>query len=203
MTEVAWSAAQIVTLAAGSSVLAAILTQGVAWIREWLGENREGKFAALYIAIALETYAEECSTVIYDTRNYVSSDGNVGERHGNLASIPEYPAVNWQAFGIKPAEEAMNFRTEVGTAREAIKFLWNVDFEDAVVEQVLADSAELGLRAFRMAKQFRTRKGLSPRPHVREFSVETHLETCHYANVERRRRSEEQAKLADPNALPV
>jgi hypothetical protein len=180
MTDVAtgWTAAQIITLAAGSSVVAAILTQAAAIFREQSSEVKEGKFAALYVANALETYAEACSTAIYDVKNHESSNGEMGAAHTNIMSLADYPTVNWQALGIGYAESAMNFRTEVDATREAIRFLWDVDFDDAVIDRVLEDSAELGLRAFQMATQLRLTKGLTPRPPVRGFSVEDHLLGC-------------------------
>src|SRR4051812_46005554 len=78
------STGQLTVLLLSSSVLAAFLTQGAVWLRDWLAETKNGRFAALYLALALEEYVEACSDLIYDSDNWESSDGEFGQGWVNL-----------------------------------------------------------------------------------------------------------------------
>lgn len=182
-----------------SGVLAAIFTQGVAWLREWLGESKEGKFAALYLAIALDAYAEACSTLIYDSENWESSRGNAGRAVGQIDSLPEYPAVNWKALGIVDTEAAMSFRTDVDWARGQLTVMQEANDADDIVEQARMSAAEMGLAAAMLAKQFRFDKKLGA---LRRAFAEEHLRESKGRYLERRREVAERreaARAANPD----
>lgn len=182
-----------------SGVLAAAFTQGIAWLREWWGETKEGKFSALYLAIALEAYADACSTLIYDSHNWDSSSGNVGREVGQIDSLPDYPAVNWKALGIEDTVAAMSFRSDVDSARGSLTNLHEYGDEDDIVEQVRVSAAEIGLAAAMLAKRFRSDKKL---PALRESPAEEHLRESQDRYLERRRKVEERravARAANPD----
>lgn len=54
----------VVTLALGSSVVGAIVTQAATWLREWRGTKRETAYLALRIATIFERFAEDATDVI-------------------------------------------------------------------------------------------------------------------------------------------
>lgn len=185
------STGQIVSLVATSSVVAAFLTQGLAWFREWWGEAKQAKFAALYISIALEAYARTCASVISDSETYEASNESAGAGHGNIAEIPEYPDVDWKAFGIKHAERAMTFRTKIDNDRAMIRDLWEHGEEEDIVPLVREKSGEHGLAALAMAEMFRAQRGLNPLDDFGEFSTQSYLTRRHAEHVKRRVRYEE------------
>jgi hypothetical protein len=66
-----WQAIGLVALVGSSSVIAAIVTQAIGWLlgahTRRRAEIKEGKFAALYLAITFESYACACATLIQST----------------------------------------------------------------------------------------------------------------------------------------
>ena len=174
-----------------SGVLAALFTQGLAWLREWRGESKQAKFAALYIAITLEAYARTCASVIGESETYEASEENAGVGHGNLAEIPEFPEVDWKAFGIKNAERAMAFRTRIDNDRAMIRETWEHADEDDIVPLVREKSGEHGLDALAMAKDFRSQHRLTPLAESGQFSTQSYLQRKHDEYVEKRKRWEE------------
>jgi len=182
-----------------SGVLAAAFTQGIGWLREWSGETKEGKFAALYLAIALEAYADACSTLIYDSHNWDSSSGNAGRAVGQIDSLPDYPEVNWKALGIEDTVAAMSFRSDVDFARSYLTAMHEFDDDDDIVEQTRMSAAEMGLAAAMLAKRFRFDKRL---PALKRASAEEHLRESKEKYLERRakvaaRRAAERAANPD------
>lgn len=188
------STGQIVSLVATSSVVAAFLTQGLAWFREWWGEAKQAKFAALYISIALEAYARTCASLISDSEAYEASNEAAGAGHGNIAEIPEYPEVDWQAFGIKHAERAMTFRTKIDNDRAMIRDMWEHGDEDDIVPFVREKSGEHGLAALAMAEMFRAQHGLNPLDDFGKYSTQAYLARRHAEQVEERVRYEERRR---------
>jgi hypothetical protein len=191
-----WTAVQIITLVGGSSVIAALITQGVSWVREWLGETKEGKFTALYIAIALEEYARTTATILMESEQHDNSDGHAGTAHGNLAELPEYPEVNWRAFGIKRAEAAMTFRTDVDAQRTYMTGLWDVADEDDAVPEFQERAAEMGLTALALAEQFRKDHRLTPLDQSDEWSTKNGLARRHEKFVARRVKAAERQEAS-------
>lgn len=173
-----WTATQIVSLVATSSVLSAGMTVGAAWLRERLGERREGKFAALTIALALERYAEACSDALYDSHNFVSSSGSFGRDLASVDDLPEYPSVNWKALGIDDTEAAMSFRTDVDFEQGRLASMREFVDDDEVLEQARVSVAEVGSAAANLAKRLRSTRGLRPlardgrEVHLRDSKVE-------------------------------
>lgn len=185
------STVQIVSLVATSSVVAAFLTQGFAWLREWVGEAKQAKFAALYISIALESYARTCASLIGDSETYEWSSEAAGTAHGNIAELPDFPEVDWKAFGIKHAERAMTFRTKIDNDRAMIRDMWENLDEDDIVPIVREKAGEHGLAALAMAEMFRAQHGLGPLDDFGEYSTQSYLTRRHNEYAEKRTRQED------------
>ncbi len=197
----AWTTVQIISLVGGSSVLAAFVTHGVALVRERFGEARSEKFAALYIAVALEEYARTTATLLGESETHEDSNGAAGKAHSNLAELPEYPEVNWQAFGIRRAEAAMGFRVDVDSQRNWISGYWDFAEEDEVVPEMQERAARLGLAAFTLAARFRKECGLKPLDQSERWSTKNDLTRRHEKFVARRLAYEARQRASNAEIL--
>lgn len=166
----------IITLVAGSSVLASLVTQGVAAFLEGRKTDKDASFSALYLAIALESYASECSAALGDSENYMASGGHAGAQRG-LPDIPDYPeSIEWKPLGIEHTNEAMSFRVEVETARTMIADYWDVvGDEDDLVPMIREETARLGKKALELAIRFRKSWKIKAVDYSGEWNVQTYL----------------------------
>lgn len=152
-----------VGLVATSTVLAAILTAVVTWVREGLATNKAGNFAALYLSMALETYAADCSSMLWDVHNHDDSHGEHGAPHRNIPKMAPYPEeINWEALGLQYAQPAMQFQIDVENDRANLSGLWDFDDEQAIHDARVC-AADRGLEALELAGNFRRSRGLKPR----------------------------------------
>lgn len=147
-----------------SSASGAILTLLVTWGREHRRTRKAGKFAALFLADALERYARACAEVVQEVRNFDASNGDIGHRHLNIPTLPDYPAIDWSALGVAPAESAMIFRAEVDQLRAELAFLSQVEDGETVEADAVRGALAKGKGALLMAAELRKLKGLKPRP---------------------------------------
>ena len=146
----------IVALVAGSSVLAALVTQGVGIARDWWKANKDGSYDALYLALALESYAGTCASALSESETYESSEGHAGSPHGSVPDLPDYPSsIEWKPLGIKQTTDAMSFRVEIETAKAMIHDHWEFLDEEDVVPLVRERVARLGQKALNLAIEFR------------------------------------------------
>lgn len=152
-TQTALTASQIATLVAGSSVLAAVVTQGVSWLRDHLKSKNNSDFAKVYLIAALEGYAAEASNLISDSKNYEASSGQVGSPVGNIPRLDSFPdVIDWQAFGPETTKQMLNFQVDLESVRASIAFEWDVvGDEDIIVPTVREKSALVGLKALQLA----------------------------------------------------
>lgn len=156
---------QIVGLVAGSSVLAALVNQGITIFREHLRRNGEARLSALYVALALEAYASDCSSIISDCDKFAGTKGKMGVRHDNLPLLTAYPMeVDWKALGIQTTATAMTLRVTVEAARARFSFIReHLDHVDhAPVTLVLPAAAQIGLHALAAAEKIRRHHALPP-----------------------------------------
>jgi hypothetical protein len=194
MADPGLSTFSIVTLVAGSSVLAAIVNQSIGALRDMWKSKREAAFSALYVALALEEYANVCSTLISESETYDSSDGHAGSAHGNIAELPEYPStVEWKQFGIGSTTKVLSYRVEVHEKRSMIRDMWEFQDEDDVVPVVREEAARLGRKALTLAGELRAGWQIAPAAYTSEWNVKTHLEEKFEKYSNKRRALEEEA----------
>jgi hypothetical protein len=193
----AWTAGGIIGLVAGSSVIASVVTLSATWVRDLLGWDARRKFAALYLVIALEEYARTTATLLGQSETHNDSNGAAGNAHANFAALPNYPDVDWEAFGIKRAEAAMGLRTEVDSQRSWISGYWEFAEGEEVVSEMQERAAKLGLKAFEMAEGFRKDFGLTPLDQSDEWSTKNDLTRKHENYVARRLKYEERQRKAN------
>lgn len=143
----------IITLVGGSSVFAAIVTQGVGWLRDWWKAKVNREFATVYLVAALERYANEASNAISDSENYDSSDGEIGRAVVNVPELTAYPdSIEWTALGPKTTKRMLAFQVEIEAIRSSIAFHWEVTGdEDFVIPDVREKTALVGLKALQLA----------------------------------------------------
>ena len=150
-----------------SSVMAAGVTVGVTWLRDHLKNDKEAKFAALYLAIALEAYAEMLSDMVSNAETHIDSRGASGKEPEGIPDIPEYPDVDWRAFGIEGTQMALAFLNAINLVQGKITHEREFNPEEADY-QIRVLGTHLGVTAIEMAEDFRRRRGLR----LREFHPE-------------------------------
>lgn len=156
---------QLIVLLLSSSVLAAFLTQGAVWLRDWLAETKNRKFAALYLALALEDYGEMLSDDIMDAENE-AAQSQEGRFLFSVRAVPDYPEVDWKALGIKRTVAAMSFRVKVDRIRTQYSAEAEfVDFEDVSIAARIS-AVELGREAIALGRVFRKEVDLPKRDMV-------------------------------------
>lgn len=190
----------LITLVAGSSVLAALVSQGVAAFRESRKTNKDGSFAALYLAVALESYASNCASVLSDSENYQSSGGHAGSAHSTVPDLPDYPtSIEWKPFGIKQTTQAMSFRVEVESAKAMLSEYWDfVGDEDDVVPVMRQETARLGKKALGLAIDFRKEWKIPSVDYSADWNVKTYLnERVEKYEQDRKIREERNQKFND------
>lgn len=147
---------EIVALVAGSSVLAAIVTQILNELRDGWKKKQDGGFSALYLALALESYAAECASLIGDSENFEVSDGHAGSAYGNIASLPDFPdSIEWKPLGLRATTQAMSLRVDIETTSAMITGSWDFGDEEDIVPIVRLEAARLGSQALALSKSLR------------------------------------------------
>lgn len=163
-------------LVATSSVLAAALTQVFSIARDWWMKGHSAKFGALHLAIALEAYADECSTLLSDSEAYEASDGSGGRPRGRLSDLPPYPdEIDWKALGLRLTTAALTFRVAIGTANAKVAGAFEYGDDDDGVQEVREAAARLGSKAATLAKDIRASHGIEPQELDAEWNVVTYL----------------------------
>ena len=152
-TQTALTSIEIVTLVAGSSVLAAVVTQGVSWLRDHMKSRSNREFAKVYLVAALEGYAAEASNAISDSENYETSDGQIGRPVGNIPMLDGFPdTIDWHSLGPDTTKQMLSFQVDIESVRASIAFEWDVvGDEDLIVPKVREKTALVGLKALQLA----------------------------------------------------
>lgn len=152
-TQTALTSIEIVTLVAGSSVLAAVVTQGVSWLRDHMKSKSNREFATVYLVAALEGYAAEASNAISDSENYETSDGQIGRPVSNIPALDTFPdAIDWRALGPETTKQMLSFQVNLESVRASIAFDWDVvGDDDLIVPRVREKTALVGLKALQLA----------------------------------------------------
>lgn len=152
-TQTALTSIELVTLVAGSSVLAAVVTQGVSWLRDHMKSKSNREFAKVYLVAALEGYAAEASNAISDSENYETSNGQIGRSVSNIPVLDTFPdTIDWRALGPEITKQMLSFQVDLESARASIAFDWDVvGDEDLIVPTVREKTALVGLKALQLA----------------------------------------------------
>jgi hypothetical protein len=200
-----FTTAGIITLVAGSSVLAAFVTQGVSWLRDYLNRSQEEAFARLYIVAALEAYASVAARAISDSEIYEVSNGEAGTHWHNIPDFPPYPdMIDWKALGTKLTKLALAFPVDIEAAQALIAFEWDVvNDHELVLPTVREKTARAGARALQLAAKLQDEyEGEKVQLLEEIWDSKTQLETKLHEYTDKRIRSQEEsdAFLAESQA---
>lgn len=190
------SLGSFLAFAGAAGVISALLTQGLTSLRERFSSRREAKYLALRIAVILETFADDCISIISDADTSRQSEGAAGQHTTNLAALAPYPddEKGWRALGSAFSAEALGFPNLVRAYQQSINFTWQVADPDDAQSECEEASAVLGHRAWALAKSLRLNHGFPP--FAPKYDLEAALER------EMRELKDRQAQLARaPNLL--
>ncbi len=193
--------ANVITLAATTGVVSAVLTQILTGGREWWGARARKKahasYHALRLAVLLEGYAHDCVTFIDDNANAEHPpDQEFPVWNVELPTLPLYPddPEGWKAIDLRLAARALNLRNRIDESQGFIKSTIEFTMDD--LEHTLHEHAGgRGLEAWEIAVALRRRHGLDPVELIWDFPKT--LERAHRGAVEAlKEKAERSAALA-------
>lgn len=148
----------------------AVLTQLAIFVRDWLNKREEGRFTALTLALALESYAIECAGPYFDLANYVRSKYATPEPSGSLPALPEFSdKTNWRSIGVTAASDILGYRVKVNTAHGSIANTRQYDGQQGAWGEASESGIELGALALRIATGLRKKFRLGVMPKSENF----------------------------------
>lgn len=155
---------QILSLVAGSSVIAALLTQFLSAAQERFRRGRAASFLAIKIATLLETFSEKCMSVIGDFDTYRQSSGSAGGQTTKLPNVDPFPedADGWRALPQRLTAKVLSFPNHIRAAQESISFSWSVAGDEAAWSECHEECAKLGTSAWEIASELRIEFGFPP-----------------------------------------
>jgi hypothetical protein len=142
-------------------VVGAVITQGFILYRETRIQKLARTYLAMRLAVILEAFAIDCSSLINKNNRSESGDDDEGPC-GNLPSLGEYPTdANWIVLDSNLANRALSFRNDLAVSDETIEFRWNM--ENAVQSDACNDeAAKRGIQAWDLAVELRKKYDLPP-----------------------------------------
>ncbi len=183
MTTVEFTWGGLLTLAGSAGIIAALVNQGLGWLREWwaVADKRKanGGYMALRLAVILEAYASACADAISGNQNAEQRpDEQYPDWTAQLPELPEYPddTEGWRALPIKVAGRVLSLRNKVAGSQSIIDSVVEYS-EDYLEEEYAEQAAERGLEAWNLAVELRRTYGLEEVDVVWSYaaSLEHHL----------------------------
>jgi hypothetical protein len=171
--ELTWG--NLLTLAATTGVITALLNQGLGWLRDWRASSEKRKanagYLALRVAVMLEAYADACSDVASAIDTHMSSGGHAGEQTTTLPQAPVYPAddESWRVIAPDLLERCLSFPNKVVASQKVVQSvtIWG-DYED-MVQQCMEQCVDRGLEAWGLATDLRTRYRFEAHSYVYDY----------------------------------
>jgi hypothetical protein len=166
--------------ALGGGIVAAVINNAVTTLRERGTTKRAGIYAAIRVAVILESFAIECAERLSDSIADRTSGGEMGKPYTSLASLSEYPTdVEWKALNAPLAARALSFRNEVRLSEGALSEM--ADIEPGEVQgECERQAGKCGYRAWQLASGLRSAYRLPPvEPHQTHWDAVTLLRQWH------------------------
>lgn len=160
--EITW--VKVIVFAGTSGVLSAFVTHALTLMNEWRKSGRHGAYLAIRVATALETFADDCMTIIGNFDTYQQSSGAAGERTTRLPKLADFPADSdgWRALPADLTAKVLAFPNHVRAGQDKIRFTWSVADEHATWDDCEEECARLGLQAWLLASDLRKRFSFPP-----------------------------------------
>ena len=157
---------EVLKLALGTGLVAAVATQGIAWLVDRSKSNRAAEAEATYLAarlvVAFEHFAIECAEQIADNDMFRQSEGHAGRSHGTLPELSEFPLeANWTTLEPALLSRSLSLPNEILLGNSMIAFWSDVDPDPSLVRSACdAQAGTSGYRSWRLAEDLRSRYGL-------------------------------------------
>ncbi|MBW6397046.1 DUF4320 family protein [Roseomonas sp. HJA6] len=181
----------------GSGLIAATITQILAWVREVRRDRamseRDARYLALRVAIVLERFAIDCADSLYALDMHEASSGAAGTLPLRLPELGDYPTdADWKAVSGALAHRALTLRNELLVASRTVSGSWEFLDADDVAQECCEQTGRLGYRAWTLAAGLREKYGLPPldTADIGYDFVET-LQKMHEKVIEARRKERE------------
>ncbi|MBV8754914.1 MAG: hypothetical protein JO328_18825 [Hyphomicrobiales bacterium] len=189
----------LLTLAATTGVVTALLNQGVGALREWWSSSKKNtanaRYLSLRIAVLLERYADTCYNVAAKIDLYQSSRGHDGDQITKVPEVPDYPVDDdgWKLIAPDLLGRSLSFPNKVIASQKVVDAvpIWG-DLDD-LVQQCMEETLDRGLEAWNLAGDLRKRYRFEPQSHVYDYA--DHLRELKDAVSARRKRQEEMSAV--------
>jgi hypothetical protein len=145
-----------VVSAALSGWLSHFLTEKRDAKKERSTQEREGRYLAIRIAVALEQFTFECADRVAENENNDSPDGHLYKRYAAFPKIAEFPTdADWKALSPSLLNDCLVFRASIAIPERSISFIFDVaDAEDAASE-FNVHARKYAVRAWELAAELR------------------------------------------------
>lgn len=152
----------VVSLALGSSVMGALLTQGMTWFREGRSVKRETAYLALRVATVLERFAEEAAGFVGQINDYRGgSMEGVSTQLPSLRPLPDEEE-RWRDLDVLLTARVLGFEEGVRSRQGGIDNTWEHASPEDGISAAKAQATLLATAALRLAGDLRRRYGLPP-----------------------------------------
>lgn len=160
--EITWTT--LFLFAGTSGLLSALVSHAFSRWNEWRSRHDNAAYLAIRIATALETFADDCMSVIGNFDTYRQSKGSAGKPTTKLPAIPNYPedADGWRSLPTFLTAKILAFPNHVRAGQESISFTWSVADDEAAWNDCEQESAKLGLAAWELANELRLKFSFPP-----------------------------------------
>lgn len=151
---------ELVKLSVAAGVVTALVNQGLGWLRDHRRETktrkREKEYLAIRLAVALERFAVDCTSVISDNKFYQTIGSAAGEPHLALPHLAEYPTdADWKSLASRLVARVLSFRTEVQLSNHIIESHY-LGYPEGAVDACNEEAGKCGRIAQLLAADLRS-----------------------------------------------
>jgi len=145
----------VVSLALGSSVIGALVTQGAVWLREGRTAKRETAYLALRIASVFERFAEDAAEFVGGINDFAS--GSAEEVSTELPSLRALPdeKERWRDLDVFLTARIIGFEERVRSRQGGIGNTWEHASPEDGIAAAKAFAILLATGALRLAADVR------------------------------------------------
>ncbi|MCT7328016.1 hypothetical protein [Ralstonia mojiangensis] len=157
----------LVKSAVGAGVVAALVNQGLVWLKEWLRDGMALKLrrqhAALALAVALERYALACAHGVEAIRQGLREAADMNNFSRLQADVPDLvlPApADWQCLPAALVARVLALPLEIRYAQQQADIQWDYDDPLSAAEGAIPRVGRLGWDAWNTAVALRRQQVL-------------------------------------------
>jgi hypothetical protein len=177
----------LIKIILGGSV-GGLSVQGIVWLKERNVRKSEkidkARVVALQIAVTLESFAQDCATMITENEVYEDTRGTVGNHSGSVPNLPEYPSeLEWNTLDHQLASDVFGLRGIKKHCDGIVNFWADADPEpDRIRREASNQSGRCGLQAWNLAVRLRAQYSLpATSPNVGRWNFVETLRERHEA----------------------